>query len=461
MRNFRPPFFYLIALAAAGCAAQTPDWTSLFDGESLKGWRVAAKPEDVAKNYWTVTDGVITCDSRGRAKHDYVWLLSNREFTDFDLKLKVRSFRASGGNSGVQVRSRYDAESFWLDGPQIDIHPPGPFRTGLIYDETRGVRHWVFPVLPGSKMEAEQGAKNPVWKQSDEGDGWNDLLIECRGTRIRTTVNGALVADYDGAGQLDDDLHKRRNVGMRGNIALQLHTGDDLFMQFKDIFVRTVPDPQAAVVDPGPAGTPPSDALVLFNGRDLSEWATGDGKLTGWTVKDGVILTTAQRESPEQKKSWDLRSKRKFGSAQIHLEYNIPLMASATSQARGNSGVYIQGRYEVQVLDSFNNPTYPHGSNAALYGYFPPLVNASRPPEQWQTYDMIFHAPKCDAQGTLAEPGRLTLFHNNVLVQDHVPVVPRRGCSAEPGPLLLQDHYHPAVTQTPMKFRNIWVRPLP
>ncbi len=155
--------------------------------------------------------------------------------------MKIRSFRESGGNSGVQVRSRYDVESYWLDGPQIDVHPPGPFRTGLIYDETRGVRHWIFPMLPDSKIEPEQGARNWKWKQSDEGDGWNDLLIECRGTRIKTTVNGILVADYDGAGLLDDDSHKRRNVGMRGNIALQLHTGDDLYIQFKDIYVKPAP----------------------------------------------------------------------------------------------------------------------------------------------------------------------------------------------------------------------------
>jgi hypothetical protein len=441
-------------------AAQSQGWTSLFDGSTLAGWQVAAKPEDAVKDYWSVRDGSITCDSRGRRQHDYVWLLSQREYADFDLKLKVRSLRESGGNTGVQVRSRYDTESYWLDGPQIDVHPPGPYRTGLIYDETRGVRHWTYPVLPGSAITPEQGARNVIWRQSDEGDGWNDLLIECRGTRIKTTVNGRPVADYDGAGVLDDDLHRRRNVGLRGNIALQLHTGDDLYIQFKDIYVKAAPDPQPAVVTPGTPSQAPSDAIVLFDGKDLSEWATRDGGLTGWTVRDGVILTTARRASPEQKKSWDLLSKRKFGSAQIHLEYNIPLMPELKSQARGNSGVYLQGRYEIQVLDSFNNPTYPHGSNAALYDWFPPLVNASRPPEHWQSYDIIFHAPQCDAQGKLVEPGRLTLLHNNVLVQDHVPVVPRRGCPTDPGPLLLQDHYHPEVTQTPMKFRNIWVRPL-
>ena len=233
---------FLAVVAATG--AGNDDWISLFDGQTLKGWHVAAKPEDVEKNYWTVQEGAITCDSRGRRKHDYVWLLSNQEFADFDLRMKIRSFRESGGNSGVQVRSRYDVESYWLDGPQVDIHPPGPFRTGLIYDETRGVRHWIFPVLPGSQIEPEQGAKSWKWEHSDEGDGWNDLLIECRGTRIKTSLNGILVADYDGAGVLDDDTHKRRNVGMSGNIALQLHTGDDLYIQFKDIYVKpAVPRP--------------------------------------------------------------------------------------------------------------------------------------------------------------------------------------------------------------------------
>jgi hypothetical protein len=229
----------LVVLAAAStAAAQNDGWTSLFDGKTLQGWRVAAKPADVEQNFWSVKDAAITCDSRGRRKHDYVWLLTEREFADFDLRLQVRSFRESSGNSGVQVRSRYDLESYWLDGPQVDINPPGPFRNGLIYDETRGVRHWVYPNLPGSQIAPEQGAKNWKWRHSDEGDGWNDVLIECRGTRIKTSVNGIQVADYDGAGLLDDDGHKRRNVGMNGNIGLQLHIGDDLYIQYREIYVR-------------------------------------------------------------------------------------------------------------------------------------------------------------------------------------------------------------------------------
>ena len=230
-----------LAFLIPAIAAENDGWISLFDGNSLKGWRVAAKPEDVEKKYWSVQDGAITCDSRGRRKHNYVWLLNSRELADFDLKLKIRSFRESEGNSGVQVRSRYDWDAFWLDGPQIDVHPPAPYRTGLLYDETRGVRHWILPLLKtGGKVPPELGAKQWKWRHADEGDGWNDLLIECRGTRIKTTVNGIPVADYDGAGVLDDESHKLHNVGLHGNIALQLHTGDDLYIQYKDLRLRPV-----------------------------------------------------------------------------------------------------------------------------------------------------------------------------------------------------------------------------
>jgi hypothetical protein len=114
-----------------------------------------------------------------------------------------------------------------MDGPQVDIHPPAPFRTELIYDETRGVWHWIFPMLPGSKIEPAQGPQKFAWKYSDEDDGWNELLIECRRTNIKTTVNGIRIADYYGRGVLDDDTHKIRNTRIHGNIALQLHNGDD------------------------------------------------------------------------------------------------------------------------------------------------------------------------------------------------------------------------------------------
>ena len=214
----------LLAAAALVAAPQSDGWISLFDGKTFNGWRVFGRPADVARNYWSVQDGLITCDSRGRKQHDHVWLLADGEYADFDMKVKVRSFRESTGNSGVQVRSRYDEQTYKLDGPQVDVHPPEPFRVGLIYDETRGVGHWLFPFLPSWPIR--------------EGDGWNDIFIECRGTRIRSTVNGSVVADYDGTGVLNDDAHKRLNVGLRGHVGLQLHVNDDLYIQYKDVYIK-------------------------------------------------------------------------------------------------------------------------------------------------------------------------------------------------------------------------------
>ena len=215
--------------------------------------------------------------------------------------------------------------------------------------------------------------------------------------------------------------------------------------------------PQPRVVDPGAPGGPPSDAIVLFGGRDASEWMHRDGSPARWTVKDGALVCNTG--------SGHLYTRRKLGSGQIHVEFAIPLMPQAKDQARGNSGVYLQRRYEIQVLDSYRNPTYPDGSCAALYGQYAPLVNASRPPERWQAYDIIFHAPKCGADGKVTAPGTLTLLHNGVLVQDHVTVkAPTAGAGrenvCEPASLMLQDHHHPDVTETFMRFRNIWYRPL-
>ncbi|HEU0119068.1 MAG TPA: DUF1080 domain-containing protein [Bryobacteraceae bacterium] len=216
-------------------------------------------------------------------------------------------------------------------------------------------------------------------------------------------------------------------------------------------------EPQPRVVDPGSPGHAPSDAIVLFDGRSNSEWTHKDGRPAEWTVQDGVLLCKSG--------TGDIVSKRTFNSAQIHLEFSTPNMPQAHGQARGNSGVYIQGRYEVQVLDSYNNPTYPNGSAAAVYGQHPPLVNASRPPEQWQSYDFIFHAPRCGRDGKVNTPATLTLLHNGVLVQDHVPIKGNTPGSdearvCEAGPILLQDHFHPDVKDTLLRFRNIWVRPL-
>jgi hypothetical protein len=218
-------------------------------------------------------------------------------------------------------------------------------------------------------------------------------------------------------------------------------------------------DQQPTIVVPGAAcGRPPSDALVLFDGKDTAHWGYRDGRAAQWPVVDGALVSKSG--------TGNLYTKRKFGSAQIHVEFAVPSMPSAHGQARANSGVYLQGRYEIQILDSFNNPTYAKGSAGSLYGQYAPLVNVSRPPQEWQAYDIVFHAPVCGANRKIATPGTVTVLYNGVLVQDHVTIHGRTTSSddtdpCEDGPLMLQDHYHPDVKETFMQFRNIWIRPLP
>lgn len=209
-------------------------------------------------------------------------------------------------------------------------------------------------------------------------------------------------------------------------------------------------DPQPAVVDAGPVGGPPSDAIVLFNGTDLLKFRGEKHPEPTWKLSNGIMESTPPG---------GIFSKEEFADCQVHVEFSTPINVHGDGQGRGNSGVYLMGRYEIQVLDNYNNKTYPNGQCGALYGFFPPLVNVCRKPGEWQAYDIIFHTPKKDAAGKI-QPGSFTVLHNGVLIQDHVPVSgdgttasPLRGF-AETGPLYLQDHGNP------VRFRNVWVRKL-
>ena len=206
------------------------------------------------------------------------------------------------------------------------------------------------------------------------------------------------------------------------------------------------------VVSPGSkAGQPPSDAIVLFDGKDFSQWEKVRGGEVGWKLEDGAMVVT---------RSGNIKTKESFGDVQLHIEWAAPAEVKGQGQGRGNSGVYLQGRYEIQVLDSYQNKTYPNGQAGAFYGNNPPLVNASRKPGEWQTYDIVFIAPKPSEDGKSVIPGSFTVFHNGVLIQNHVTVSGKKttaavlsGAAAK-GPLVLQDHGNP------VRYRNIWVRPL-
>jgi hypothetical protein len=219
--------------------------------------------------------------------------------------------------------------------------------------------------------------------------------------------------------------------------------------------------PQPPVVAPATPSTPeqagkaPSDATVLFDGKDLSQWSSMDGSPTKWITRDGYMECV--------KGSGYIRTRQSFGDCQLHVEWATPVPAHGEGQGRGNSGVFLGlDRYEIQVLDSYENKTYADGSAGAIYGQYPPLANVCRPPGQWQTYDIVYTAPRFDADGKLLSPVHLTVFHNGVLIQNNVQLTgPTSWLERAPyqphpekQPISLQDHGNP------VRFRNIWLREL-
>jgi hypothetical protein len=212
-------------------------------------------------------------------------------------------------------------------------------------------------------------------------------------------------------------------------------------------------EPATASTQESP-GRAPSDAVVLFDGKDLLRWVHKDGSAAKWKVENGYAEVGA--------KTGYIYTRDSFGDCQLHVEFAEPVPPKGESQERGNSGVFLMGLYEIQVLDTYENKTYADGMASAVYGQYPPLVNASRPPGQWQSYDIVFHGPRFDPQGKLLRAARVTVLHNGVLVQDNVELSgptahgerPPYKAQPEKLPLALQDHGNP------VRYRNIWIREL-
>ncbi len=226
-----------------------------------------------------------------------------------------------------------------------------------------------------------------------------------------------------------------------------------LFQDCGDPKLTEVWEPVPRVVDPGDAANAPSDAIVLFDGNDLAEWRGKDGE-PRWAVQDDTLTIVPG--------TGDLLTRRSFGDVQLHIEWRTPAEVVGDGQERGNSGVFLMSRYELQILDSYENRTYSNGQTGAVYKQFIPLVNASRPPGAWQSYDIIFASPGFNAEGQLEKPATMTVLHNGVLVQNGVQLTGSTTYRGEPAyathgvkePLLLQDH------DRPVSFRNIWIREL-
>lgn len=223
--------------------------------------------------------------------------------------------------------------------------------------------------------------------------------------------------------------------------------------QIKDPVATEVWDPEPRVVTPGADHAPPSDAIVLFDGVGTVHWQHRDSSDVKWTISDGVMTVKPGTGA--------IFTKEKFGDCQLHIEWRSPDVIQGKGQGRGNSGVFFQNRYEVQVLDSYDNRTYSNGQASSIYKQYSPLVNAMNPPGEWNRYDVIFKAPRFNSDGVKVASGSLTVLHNGVLVQNHIEIkgtteyigLPKNIAHGD-DVIQLQDH------SNPVSYRNIWIRKL-
>lgn len=232
------------------------------------------------------------------------------------------------------------------------------------------------------------------------------------------------------------------------------------FLLLANLFSQKEPEatevwsPEARVVTPAKNNAPPSDAIILFDGKNLEEWASISNNTNAeWKVADDCMTV--------EKGKGNIKTKREFGDIQLHIEWRSPAVVESKGQGRGNSGVFFQQRYEVQVLDNYNNKTYSNGQAGSIYKQHIPLVNACKKPGEWQTYDIIYTAPKFNKDGIKVSSAFLTVIHNGVLVQNHVEVKGTTEYIGQPknvahgkASIMLQDH------SNPVSYRNIWVREL-
>lgn len=252
-------------------------------------------------------------------------------------------------------------------------------------------------------------------------------------------------------------MHRLALVGCCALVAACAHAGSSpsLVPVLSQYPQHDLNRPQPPVVTPGSTPTaPPSDAIVLFDGTSTANWVDEHGAATQWTVQDGALVVKPGNGGAYTRQS--------FGDVQLHVEWSAPNPPSGEGQERGNSGVFLMSTYEVQVLDSYHATTYPDGQAGSIFGQYPPLVNPALPPGEWNRYDIVFHRPHFNADGSLAAPARMTILFNGVLVQDNAVLVGPTtyahrapyAAHADALPLMLQDHEYP------VRYRNVWVRRL-
>ena len=435
---------------AAAAVGQT-DWEWIFNGRDLNGWKGDAR-------LWSVQDGVLrgetTPENVAHGNTFLVW--QGGRLTDFELKLK---FRIRNGNSGVQYRSKEFGE-FRVTGYQAEIEDT-PGKIGFLYHEAG--RAWLVNVGDLMRIDPD-GAKNVVGRVGDqremieagyyEKQAWNEYHIVCRGNQIQQFLNDwqtIELVDDDRVTNPDDPADRNGSI-REGEIALQIHAGPPMLVEFKDIRLRRL----------APAD---GDAVVLFNGEDLSQWqANGPDAKNKWVAGRAALapdqpkqlaLVDGKGEMVNPVKAHgegvDLSSKAAFGDCRIELEVMVP--------QDSNSGIYVMGEYEVQVLDSFGRLPLGSGDMGAIYGGFSPPVNAAKAPGQWQQYVIEWKAPRFDANGTKTANAEFVkvelngqVLHRNLVMNGPTPGG-LTGRESPTGPRMFQGNHGPVA------YRNILVRP--
>jgi hypothetical protein len=469
--------------------AQAPaNGKPLFNGRNLDGWSVhyASRTPDgapPASSLFAVKNGEIHAypTQAAGSEQPNAYLQTDAAYENYVLSLEYKWGEKKFAprlnlvrDAGLLYHVHRERPADWPAGPEAQIQEGD---TGDSWAISSRLSTFVDPKT-GLYSPPEQGGV-PVTQGADgkfvrtrhnkvnEYPGWNRLEVIVRGDRATHVVNGAVnmrvhdIRSWDAGSNSWVKLDK-------GRIALQAESAE---IFYRNIRIRPLtaaddmpPQPRATEVwypvpkkvTPGAApGAPPSDAVILFDGKNLDAWKSVRGDApAGWKIVNGEMVIAPG--------TGDIQTREKFGDVQLHVEWCAPkLPPDKVNQDRGNSGVFLQDVYEVQVLDTFENKTYVNGQAASIYKQYPPLVNAAVPAEQWQSYDIIFTAPRFAADGSLQAAARLTVLHNGVLVQN--AAVLKGGttymgaASYQPHgdlPLRLQDHSHE------VRFRNIWLRRL-